>query len=1002
MSNYKISKDDILRVTNGGLDIFRYYIPDIDQYAGTRKKFKLHEENTPSSSIKLLPDGNYVVADFGDDGKWMNAIAFTQKTENLEYGEAIRLLAGRYGIAETSQIESMFEPLFKTTDADPDQADGTWIFNPAEETPESHLRIIFSEKVWSHLDYTHRSKAGEERKEAVMNDLRRFMREQHWHSLDSYTIIKKRKAITISAAEYYPIIRIEENYEKNGVQKSFSKIYQPKAKKKSDRFFYNGDFDPQFLHGMLQVRKTYQAAVENAPEPEEGKEREEVKLDEIIYCTGGSDALNFYALGYPVIYPSSEYFKLSKDILFKLFSMADNVMTCPDLDATGQKQNHNLCLNTSSDQYLDIRTIELPAALQQKRDQYGRPCKDLRDYLNHYTRKDLMNLIKVAKCYRFWDSSYSFDRSGKIKMRFGRPVQEYKLSAERVLNFLVKNGFGIHRISDEIYEYVHIDGNIVRVVRPEHVKSFVLNFLRSRFMPEELINVVHKSPILTASTYDTLPELSLDFKDNDVESQYLFFSNATWKVDKNGVKQLKPGEVDRMAWASKILPHKVQLKERMFTVTRDESGRYDIDIHDDSCLFFRFLMQTSRVHWQKELEENLAEMSADEQEAYKQRNKFTVKGENLTADERYDQLLHLVNKMYAFGYMVHRYKPASDPWIVMGMDDTPNKDGGSHGGSGKSIFFKALAQLKSLIELDGKNAKLFEDNHVFEQVTKNTDIIYIDDAARNFPMERTFSMTTGSMTVNPKGKTRITISNDDSPKMGMTTNFAPDDLSPSTLRRILFFGMSNYYHDNKLGEFKEKRQPRDDFGKELFKQYTAEEWNTTLNFMAQCCSLYLSFPEMIEAPMGNIMQRNLTNEMGLNFLAWAEVYFSSESGKLDCLVPSAVATKDYLAECGIKSITPQGFGNKLRSYARLKGLSLNPEELLNKDGRIIKNYDVLAYDERGKKWIKPGGKKTQQMFYFQTKGTPVDPEKVYDPTYDPTYLPVPVPGTPAPDFFNNK
>src|SRR5690606_31887547 len=352
---------------------------------------------------------------------------------------------------------------------------------------------------------------------------------------------------------------------------------------------------------------------------------------------------------------------------------------------------------------------------------------------------------------------------------------------------------------------------------------------------------------------------------------------------------------------------------RMFTVTRDESGRYDIAVHDDSCLFFRFLMQTSRVHWQKELEDNIADLSVEEQEAYKQRNKFTVKGENLTADERYDQVLHLVNKMYAFGYMVHRYKPASDPWIVMGMDDTPNKDGGSHGGSGKSIFFKALAQLKSLIELDGKNAKLFEDNHVFEQVTKNTDIIYIDDAARNFPMERTFSMTTGSITVNPKGKTRITISNDDSPKMGMTTNFAPDDLSPSTLRRILFFGMSNYYHDNKLGEFKEKRQPRDDFGKELFKQYTAEEWNTTLNFMAQCCSLYLSFPEMIEAPMGNIMQRNLTNEMGLNFLAWAEVYFSSESGKLDCLVPSAVATKDYLTECGIKSITPQGFGNKLRS-----------------------------------------------------------------------------------------
>src|SRR5690606_20120690 len=110
------------------------------------------------------------------------------------FGEAIRLLAGRHGVAESSQIQSMYEPGFKRTDAQPDQADGTWIFNPAEETSESHLRIIFSEKVWSHLDYVHRSKPGEERKVAVMNDLRRFMREQHWHSLDSYTIIKNRKA----------------------------------------------------------------------------------------------------------------------------------------------------------------------------------------------------------------------------------------------------------------------------------------------------------------------------------------------------------------------------------------------------------------------------------------------------------------------------------------------------------------------------------------------------------------------------------------------------------------------------------------------------------------------------------------------------------------------------------------------------------------------------------------------------------------------------------------
>src|SRR5690606_34083425 len=131
------------------------------------------------------------------------------------------------------------------------------------------------------------------------------------------------------------------------------------------------------------------------------EEKKNDKLSEIIYCTGGSDALNFRALGYHVVYPSSEHFKLSVGQLKNLFSKAENVMTCPDLDYTGQAQNHRLCMNDSADLYLDIRTIEMPAELQTKRDQYGRSCKDLRDYLKHYKASDLANLIKVAKMYRF-------------------------------------------------------------------------------------------------------------------------------------------------------------------------------------------------------------------------------------------------------------------------------------------------------------------------------------------------------------------------------------------------------------------------------------------------------------------------------------------------------------------------------------------------------------------------------------------------------------------------
>ncbi|MBP3944391.1 hypothetical protein J5U18_12655 [Sphingobacteriaceae bacterium WQ 2009] len=1000
MNNYKISKDDILRETNGGLDIIRFYVPEIDQFAGTRKKFKLHDEKTPSASIKQLADGNYVVADFGDDGKWLNGIALAQKMERLEYGETIKLLAQRFGIANAEQVESMFQPTFKTDNAAPDQADGTWIFNPIEIVPESHLRILFADKIFTRIDYDKRDiKDANERKEAVLSHLRSVLIEQHWHGLTSYTIIKNRKAITITAAEYYPIYRIEESVKGPGDQlKVFSKIYQPKAKEKKNRFFYHGDFDPQFLHGLMQFKKAFDTMLKDCPEDESGEPLKNPKLKEVIYCTGGSDALNFRALGYHTIYPSSEYFKLSNTTLKSLFAKAERVLTCPDLDITGQKQNHKLCMDSTGDLFLDICTIELPEELQEKRDQYGRPCKDLRDYLGHYSSFDLLNIVKVAKMYRFWDYHQATDKDGNAKIKFGRPVYEYKLSSERVLNFLKRCGFGRHKVSEETTEFVHMDSNTVKVVKPEDVKGFLIEFLRKRYMPEELINVLHRSPLLNEASFAQLPVLELDFTDHDRDAQYMFFKNATWRIDASGVKQLKPADVDRMVWASKILPHSVQQMDNMFTVTKNEEGRYDIEIKNHDCLFFKFLTQTSRVHWRKELEENLVHLPLEERKKYIEANKFNIAGPNLTPEQQYEQKLHLINKMYAFGYLMHRYKSTSRPWIVMPMDDTPNKDGGSHGGTGKSIFFTGLYQIKNVLKLDGKNDKLFEDSHVFEQVNKNTDIIYIDDASRNFPMERTFSMTTGAITVNPKGKTRTTIEFNDSPKMGLTTNFAPDDLSPSTLRRILFIGMSNYYHVDKMGEFNENRQPKDDFGKELFNEFNAAEWNTTLNFMAQCCSLFLNYNDMIEAPMANIMQRNLTNNMGVNFLEWAETYFSEDSGRLDILVPAAIAQNDYLRDMGIKSITSQGFNNKMKLYALMKNYVLAPKEVLNPDGRVTRFSEAIEYDSRTKRWFKSGGSKTQTMIYLQTKNNPVDRETIFDPTLIYEELPTPVAGTTAPNF----
>jgi hypothetical protein len=151
MSHYRITKEEILTATNGGLDIILSYYPDASDCIDKKgKKFKMRDEKTPSAAIKRLPDGNYVVADFGDDGKWLNGIMLCMKEEGIDFGGAIKFLAAKFGIGSDEGIKSMFEPIFEVTDALPDQKEGDKEINDVyEEIPESSLNILFSENIVS-------------------------------------------------------------------------------------------------------------------------------------------------------------------------------------------------------------------------------------------------------------------------------------------------------------------------------------------------------------------------------------------------------------------------------------------------------------------------------------------------------------------------------------------------------------------------------------------------------------------------------------------------------------------------------------------------------------------------------------------------------------------------------------------------------------------------------------------------------------------------------------
>ena len=80
-------------------------------------------------------------------------------------------------------------------------------------------------------------------------------------------------------------------------------------------------------------------------------------------------------------------------------------------------------------------------------------------------------------------------------------------------------------------------------------------------------------------------------------------------------------------------------------------------------------------------------MEKDANEAHKDLNPFGIASENLTEAENYEQELHLMNKIYCVGYMLHQHKRESESFIVIGTDyKGGNSVKGSYGGTGKSFF----------------------------------------------------------------------------------------------------------------------------------------------------------------------------------------------------------------------------------------------------------------------------------------------------------------------------
>ena len=537
---------------------------------------------------------------------------------------------------------------------------------------------------------------------------------------------------------------------------------------------------------------------------------------------------------------------------------------------------------------------------------------------------------------KFWIVTETDTKNGP------RKVFEYDYVAAKT--FFQNRGIGRYRVMDtKEWTYVHVDPPIVRTIDVEDARDFMFQFAEqhcSRFVNNNLLRggCQYVGPFQMSRLAFIVPAFIQPSRDE----QYFYFKDRCWRVNANEVKEVGYESINHHIWAEQRKNIDVKyLGKPLITFTQTD-GRFDYRLSEagKNCHFLQFLINASNFTWRK-------------------------KAEEIEEEEGYENIVHLLSKLCAIGYLSMECKDANVTRAVIAMDGKQSEVGDSNGRSGKSLIGELMRQVEDTVYINGKKSDIFNDSFIWNDIDERTKLVFIDDVMQNFNFEFLFPNLTGDWTVNKKGGSRITYPFAKSPKLYIPTNHAIRGSGSSFNDRQWLIAFSDFYND--------KHKPMDDFGMLFFSEWDFNQWNLMWNLVANCVQLYLQFG-VVQAPGERLEQRKLRQEIGETLISWADEYYSSDE---HC---KRTARKEvYDAFCMYdpqqrKFISPNSFKKRIKMYCELNGYLFNPHKYDPTSGQ------PLYFDGDGKPVIddKSGG-----VEYF-TIGKPQKPEP-----QEPEQMPLP-------------
>lgn len=525
--------------------------------------------------------------------------------------------------------------------------------------------------------------------------------------------------------------------------------------------------------------------------------------------------------------------------------------------------------------------------------------------------KDLPEFTFGGRRYRFNDAG-EFESAQPIEVdeKFWTDVKRKDETLDAAFdydgakNFLEHRGYWRHEKPNHEYEFVHVDGQIVSEVKPHQIADFIKQFAQDT-LPKYVRNMLHRGatqyfgPVsLSMLGYFTEP-----FDRPAYGTERLFFRNTIWEITADHIKSIPYTSLGFYIWGIQRKDFEVtELPELIRIHEEDGIWSYTITPEGQKCDFLRFLENTSNFTWRKAPNE-------------------------VTEQDRRENAQHLVSKLSALGYLVATGKSKSISKAVIGMDGKQSEVGVSNGRSGKSLLGDAVRQVVDSVY---KNGKEFTGGKfspfVWDGVNERTRFVFLDDAQKDFDFESLFALITGDWPVNPKGEKGFTIPWSRSPKIYISTNHAAVGDGASFEDRQWLIAFSDFYNTT--------HKPIHDFGTHFFSdEWSSEQWNSFWNLVATCLRIFFRFG-FVCAPGDRLEKRKLLQDVGEEFVQWADEYYSpaTEAGKVSKLnqvdIPRKVIYDNFLEYIGPARRTfynPRNFKAKLLKYCDLRGYIFNPQ-----------------------------------------------------------------------------